>query len=99
MGVMVLRFDEGQRLRLRPFARELGRQIFRVPIGDESPWRVMEELGVERQVLAVVVESFGVLQIALVLRKDRLAVLDQAERRLEFSAHREKFGRGLEPRR
>ena len=46
MGVMVLRFDEGQRLGLRPFARELGRQIFWMPVGDEGARRVVEELGV-----------------------------------------------------
>ena len=96
---MVLRFDKRQRLRPRPFARELGRQIFRMPIGDEGARRVVEELSVERQILAVVVESFDVLEIALMLREDSLAVLDETEGRLELSTHREKFGRRLEPRR
>ena len=31
------------------------------------------------------------------LRQDRLAVLDETERRLEFAAHRQKLGRRLEP--
>src|SRR5208282_4944167 len=87
MSVMVLRFDEGQRLCLRKFAREFGRQIFRVTIGDDSDWRVIEKLGVERQILAVVIESFDVLQIALMLREDGLAVLDETKGRLELSAH------------
>ena len=68
-------------------------------IGDESDWRVTEKLGVERQILAVVVESLDVLQIALMLRKDGLAVLDETKGRLELSAHCEKFGRRLEARR
>ena len=49
MGMMVLRFDERQRLGLRPFTRELGRQIFRMAVGDESARRVMKELGVQPQ--------------------------------------------------
>ena len=53
-----------------------------MPVGNKRARRMIEELGVERQVLAVIVEGLGVLQIALMLRKDRLAVLDQAERRL-----------------
>ena len=68
-------------------------------VGDERDRLVMKELGVERQVLAVVVESLGVLQIALMLRKDRLAVLDETEGRLELAAHRQKLGRRLESRR
>ena len=99
MGMMVLRFDERQRLGLRPFTRELGRQIFRMAVGDESARRVMKELGVQPQSLAVVVESLDILQIALMLREDSLAVLDETEGRLELSTHREKFGRRLEPRR
>ena len=68
-------------------------------VGDERDRRVMEQLGVERQVLAVVVESLGVLEIALMLRKDGLAVLDETEGRLELAAHRQKLGRRLESRR
>ena len=72
MGVVMLRFDQGQRLGARPVAGELGREIFRMPIGDERLGRVIEKLGVERQIPAVVVEGFGVLEVALMLRKDRL---------------------------
>jgi hypothetical protein len=38
----------------------------------------------------------GVLQVALMLRQHGLAVLEQAERRLEFAAHRQKLGCGGE---
>src|SRR6202044_2690881 len=99
MGVMVLRLDEGQRLGLRPFARELGRQIFGMAVGDESARRVMKEVGVQPESLAVVVESLDILQIALMLREDSLAVLDETERSLKLPAHRHKLRRRLEPRR
>ena len=99
MGVMVLGLDQRQRLRSRPRPGEFGRQIFRMPIGDESARGVTEKLGVKRQVLPVVVEGFDVLQIALMLGQDGLAVLDETEGRLELPSKREKFGRRLEPRR
>src|ERR1700737_5003668 len=96
MSVMMLRFDERQRTRLSQIARELGRQIFRVRVGDEGTGRVMEKLGKQREVLAVIVESFDVLQIALMLGKNGLAVLQETEGRLELPAHGEKFRRRLE---
>ncbi len=49
----------------------------------------IEELAVERQVVAVVLECGGVLQIAHVLGEDRLAVSQQAEGVLQLAPHRE----------
>ena len=93
---MMLDFDQRNRLRGGAGARELGRKIFRVLVGDQRDGPMIEQLGVKRERAAIVVERLGVLQIALVLRQDRLAVLDEAERRLELAAHRQQWRRRLE---
>ena len=95
MGVMMLDLDQRNRLRGGASARELGRKIFRVLVGDQRDGPMIEQLGVKGKRAAIVVERLGVLQIALVLRQDRLAVLDQAERRLELAAHRQQWRRGV----
>ena len=55
--------------------------------------RMVEEFGVERLIFSIIIERFRILQVALVLRKNGLAILDESERRLEFAAHGEKLGR------
>ncbi len=58
-------------------------------VRDQRDRRVIEQLGVERKILAIVVERPDILKIALMLREDRRTVLHQAKRRLQFAAHRQ----------
>src|ERR1700730_7680553 len=65
-------------------------------ICNERYWRMVEEIAIERDIVAIVVIGRGIFQIALVLRQNRLAILYEAEGRLQLSAHCEQFGRRLE---
>jgi len=56
--------------------------LMRKLLGNQSDRRVIKQLGVEREVLAIVVKCPDILKIALMLREDRGAVFHQAERRL-----------------
>ena len=51
---------------------------------------------VERDILFVIIECRGVLQIALMLRQDGLPVLGETERRFQLAAHRQQLWRRFE---
>ena len=90
---MVLHLDQPQ----PGLARILRRQIFRMQIGGDRRRSVVEQRRVVRDTGPVVVERACVLQVADVLRQDRRAVLQQAERRLQLAARRQQVGRTGKP--
>ena len=62
-----------------------------------SAWPVIEQHPVKREVLAIIVKGSGVLEIAVMLGQDRLAVLDQAKRLLQLAAHGQHSGAVSKP--
>ena len=96
MRVVMLDLQRGVAHPRLPAAGKLGRQVFGMEVDAECRGGWLEDRPIERQILLVVGERRGVFQIALVLRQDRLPVLEQAERRLELAAQGHQLGRGFE---
>ena len=58
---------------------------------------MVEQLAVEREAAAVLGKGRGILEIAQVLRQDRLPILEEAEGILELAAHPKTGGDAAKP--
>jgi hypothetical protein len=87
--VVVLNLFQRQTVAHGPFPAQLGGQVLRMPINREDVRFVVEQLAVEREAAAVLDKGYDLLEIAQVLRKDRLPILEEAEGILELAAHRQ----------
>ena len=96
MGVVVLDLDRRRGGGRGVIAREPGGVVVGVAVHRDRGRLVLEQHRVQPEVPLVLVERGGVVEIALVLRQDRVAARHQAERGLAIAAVREQLGAVLE---
>ncbi len=88
---------EGEALVSGPRSAERRREVVGMLV-DHDPFRIVaKELAIEVQVLLIVCERRRALEVADVLREDRLAVLHEAEGALQLCPQRDRGARGFEP--
>ena len=98
MGVVVLHLDQRQPLRRRPRCRMGAGAIAGVQVAGERLGSVIEERGIIRLGPQELGPGQRLVEIAKVMRQQRLPALDQAERPLHLATHRQHPSRIGEPR-